>query len=174
MQSGLESQIQHFDGIAVSVLSEARVACRSASGYFEDLVSLCFDPRPHVSAGATWILKAEFEEGTQLAPNLVDLVVNSLECLQSWQAKLHICQSVEGFQFTAIQADQFIQWVTRLSDHPRPFLRAWSMNARVMLGIRYAKLRPAVILDLEAADADRAASVRARARKLRDLLSKQA
>lgn len=174
MQSGLERQIQNFDGVAVSILSEARVACRSASSYFDDLVSLCFDPRPLVSNGATWILKAEIEEGARLAPGLVERVVDSLERLQSWQAKLHICQSVEGFQFTAAQADQVMLWAKSLSDHSRPFLRAWSLNARVILGIRYAKLRPALMLDLEAADADGAASVRARARKLRKLLSQQA
>lgn len=167
MSSRLENQLRDFDGVAVSILSEARVHCRDMPEYFDELVTLCFDPQSAVANGATWILKAETEDGIRLAPELVERIARSLDRVQSWQAKLHICQSVEGFQPTADQADRFFAWATSLADHPRPFLRAWSLHVRVVLGLKFEKHLRAAQIALAAADDDKAASVRARARQLR-------
>lgn len=109
MNAGLlEHHLQNYDGKAVSLLSEARLACRNSASYFKDLISLSLDPRPAVSDGATWMLKAEFEDCAALSPELTEHFVASLGRLKSCQAMLHICQGVEGFRFTPVQADRFI------------------------------------------------------------------
>ena len=55
--SRLEPCIKEFDGITVSILSEARVSCRNTPGYFEDLITLCFDPRLQLPMGLLGFLK---------------------------------------------------------------------------------------------------------------------
>lgn len=163
----LETHLQNYDGKAVSLLSEARVACRNSASYFDNLIALCIDSRATISDGATWILKAEFEDGAVLSPELTELLVASLDKLNSWQAMLHVCQGVAGFRFTSAQADRFVGWAKTLSDHSRPFLRGWSMNAIVVLGQEFAAVRDDAEAALLRAENDPAASVRARARQLR-------
>ena len=67
----LEQYLADYDGKAVSLLSEARAVCQTAPEYLEELVSLCVDPRPFVSDGATWLLKAELEDGLALPSNVL-------------------------------------------------------------------------------------------------------
>ncbi len=166
-QNLLELHLREYDGQAISLLSEARMACKDRTGYLGDLVALCFDPSPTISDGATWILKAELEDGAEMSPELCEQVVASLGALEAWQAVLHICQAADGFPFSAPQAGGFIRWATTFSDHPRPFLRAWSMNSIVVLGRKFEEFRRGGERALAKAENDTAASVRARARRLR-------
>lgn len=167
MTSDLERHLQEFDGVAVSTLREARSACRENLGYFEELIRLSRDPRPNIADGATWILKAEADDGARLEPETIEPLVSSLHTLTSWQAKLHICQSVEALMLTPAQAGLFFDWAASLADHRRPFLRSWSLNAMVIIALRFDAFRSAAETALSTADHDKAASVRARARKLR-------
>jgi len=162
----LEDHLCKYDGKSVSILSEARVACDRSPAYFEELVALCFDPRPLISAGATWILRAELEGGVVLSPASTSQLVKSLGRLQDWQAQLHICQGAGHLRLTLAQAECFVKWAKTLCDHPRPFLRAWSVSAIVHYGRRYDGVRGDAELVLKTAHEDPAASVRARARKL--------
>lgn len=168
--STLEDALLSADSNAVSDLIDVKHRCRVGAEYFSELVVLCFDARPNVSGGATWILKSELEDGAQLPDRLVDRIAYSLKKLSSWQAQLHICQSVEMFRLTDEQAKSFLMWAETLAEHPRPFLRAWSLNARVILGRDFEDYRDAAIGALDHADGDNAASVRARARQLRKLI----
>lgn len=165
----LERYLQEFDGVAVSKLSDARYASREDPGYVGDLVRLCRDPRPKVSSGATWILKAECDEGAKFEAEQLDPLISSLDKLPSWQAKLHVCQSIEAFELTPSQVDTVFEWAASLADHGRPFLRGWSLHAMVILSLRFHHLQDEAKAALSVADSDGAASVRARARKLREL-----
>ncbi len=171
MQSKLRKCLQEYDGVAVTILSEAMVSCRHQPDYYDELVSLCFDKTQMISDGSTWILKAEVDEGAQLSPDLIRRIVNSLDELHSWQAKLHICQSFDRFNCDPDQTDGFFNWAKELSNHPRPFLRAWSLHVQVLIGLKFEKHRQASERALYAAESDEAASVRARARKLQELVS---
>jgi len=173
MINELERQLLNFDGSAVSFLSEARTACKNSPSYLDDLVVLCFDPRPAVSDGATWILKAELNDCMNLPPELTERIIHSLCSIQSWQAALHLCQLVEKLNLTSAQADCFIEWAQTYASHSRPFLRAWSLHARVILGNRFPEYSHEAELALQAAEGDGAASVSARARQLRKLLALQ-
>lgn len=173
MTSDLEQHLQAFDGVAVSILSEARFACRDAPGYVDELMRLCLDPRPHIAEGATWILKAEADDGAQFEPEAIEHLVSALDALASWQAELHICQSAEALMFTPNQARVFFDWAASREDHRRPFLRAWSLHAMVTTALRFDGFRSASETALSSADRDEAASVRARARALRKRLLRQ-
>lgn len=162
----LEKAISVFDGKNISCLSEARVKLRNSPRFIENLISLCFDNRPNMSDGATWILKAELENGTCLSVKSLKNISLSLEKLSSWQAKLHMCQIVERLDLTSEQAGQFIQWAHSFSDHARPFLRAWALSVRYILGNKFAEYQHEVELALSEAQKDKAASVQARMRQL--------
>ena len=108
--SEFERRLLDFDGKAVSILSEARAACRERPGYLNDLAALCFDPRQPVSDGATGILKAELEDGMELPPKVTAQVVGSLDRIRSWQAALHLCQFVDMLELTSAQAERVFAW----------------------------------------------------------------
>jgi len=165
--STIEDHLEAFDGVAISVLSEARAAFRDTDGYLEDLFRLCGDPRANICVGATWMLKAEADAGGRFATELTDRLVQVLDLIPSWQAKLHICQAIDAFDLTEDQARTVFTWSASLADHEKPFLRAWSLHAAVRLGLKFEELRPASEAALESAHQDPAASVRARARNLR-------
>lgn len=166
MSSDLEILLQEYDGVSTTILSEARMACRSGESYLSDLIALCGDARPLMADGATWILKAEIEDGTVIPSDLVALLVDGLGEVGSWAACLHLCQSVEGIALTSDQAEKYRLWAMALADHDRPFLRAWALHAQVYLIVTYALADGAVVGLLGAAGEDKAASVRARARQL--------
>ena len=170
----LEERLEQFDGRATTLLSEARMASRECDGFLENLVELGLDPRPTVSAGATWILRLELEAGAALAPELTDRLVQSLDHVQSWQARLHICQMVDRLVLNEDQASLLIAWARPLRSSQRPFVRAWSAHLTVMLGMRFPAFRQEGERSLAAAEADSAASVRARARRVKDAIRKGA
>ncbi len=165
--SCLEEHLQDYDGKAVTLLSQAQVACRDAPGYLDDLIGLCADTRALISDGATWILKAELEAGQELTEPQRARLVAALGQIDSWQAALHLLQSVEMLELLEEEAAAFLSWADGHAAHARPFLRAWSLHARVVLGLRFPDLDIDPEAALSAADADQAGSVRARARQLR-------
>lgn len=162
-----KSALYEFDGIAVSILSEARVKFRKDEEYLLNLVELSGDAESRISDGATWILKEEVSDGIQLPKNLSDKLIQNLPHISSWQAVLHIFQTIHLLNFSEDQIEKAIEWSKKYTQHERPFIRAWSMNAIVMLGRGYQKFYEDVELYLKNAEQDKAASVRARARNLR-------
>ncbi|WP_306115870.1 MULTISPECIES: hypothetical protein [unclassified Roseovarius] len=166
----LEQRLLEFDGKAVSCLSEAKAACGAGAGYLDDLVRLCFDRRPLVSSGATWILKAELEAGNRLGDSQRGEIVQALHRITSCQAALHLLQVADLLDLSAAEGSDVADWAGQYADHPRPFLRAWSLHSRVTLAHRFAGPGVDVQELLANAAEDEAASVRARAGKLRKAL----
>ena len=163
----LRASLLEFDGIAVSILSEARARCRDNDGFLDDLIGLCADPSGAVADGATWILKAELEEGTALSRAQTEALVAALDGLTARQSLLHVFQVVHRLHLTEAEAGRIIGRAKSFSDHKRPFLRAWSLHAVVVLARQFPKYRQDAEAALEQGEADKAASVRARARQLR-------
>lgn len=174
MPTALEEAIARFDGVATAPLIEARAAFRDRPGFLDDLASLSLDPRATIADGASWILKAEIDEGATLPPEATDRLARSLDQLASWQAQLHLCQMADALALDAAQAGLFTAWARPLADHPRPLLRAWALHVTIVLGLRIGTHRKTLDDALDAADADPAGSVRARARKLRKLVGRSA
>ena len=73
-----EKRLLEFDGVAVSILSEARAAFRDTPDYPDALIGFCIDSRPSIANGATWILKAEAEEGRKFGAELIEPLVKGL------------------------------------------------------------------------------------------------
>ncbi len=163
----LRAELLEFDGIAVSILSEARARHRDDEGFLDGLVALFADENSTVADGATWILKAELEDGTVLPRVATEALITSLDTLSSWPSVLHVFQIVDRLDLNMDQAGRVILRAKTFTGHKRPFLRAWSMHAVVVLGRRFPEFSQDAEAALTCGEADAAASVRARARRLR-------
>lgn len=167
MCSKLKRLLQDFDGVAVSTLSEIRTRHRDAPGFLENFIGLCADPNPNVSSGATWILKAEADDGVTFKSKQIDPLLTSLTEIPNWQGKLHVLQAVGAFELEKKQARILFDWATSIAEHERPFVRAWSINARVVIGMQFKDLLDEALIGLSVAENDPSASVRARSRNIR-------
>ena len=147
-------------------MSEAQTACRATPGFHDDLIGLIGSNQGHVSEGASWILKAELEGDVTLTTSQTAQLMDQLTDVKAWQTQLHLCQLARWLTLSTPQAIAFSSWASAFSDHPRPFLRAWSMDARWQIAQAHPALMPEVSAVIEAALSDPAASVRARARNL--------
>ena len=165
----LETRLLDFDGKAVTLLSEARTASRDEPGFLGALVSFCADRRGNVGAGATWILRAELEDGATLPPPHTAQLVASLEAITAWQAQLHVCQFMPMLSLTPDQVRAAQTWLWPFLNHERPFLRAWALDA--LCRLPGAQADQTIRDALHHLESDAAASVRARARKLRQELA---
>ena len=162
--SGLFDDLCAYDGKAVTLLSEAEKRHGSGPAYITELVVLSASDVGHVSNGATWLLKAAAENGVALTPDQTRALIQNLPEICDWLAQLHICQMLGFMAVPAAGAANVAAWLSDLLGHKRPFLRAWSMSALCSLAAQHADFASQAEAALEVANADPAASVRARAR----------
>ncbi|MEM6625211.1 MAG: hypothetical protein AAF719_00760 [Pseudomonadota bacterium] len=167
MPKTLREALAAFDGKAVSLLSEAAVRFGDDPGYIDQLIHLSADPSAHMSSGSTWLLKAHLDEGGTLDMAHVDALADQLAHIVDWQAQLHICQCIARLQPTQTSSAKFAGWLQPLLTHKRPFLRAWSLDAFCAVARVDLSYMSDAKAALAAAQEDSAASVRARARKIK-------
>lgn len=160
----LREELAEYDGRSPTILSEISVRHRDKAGFQSDLVDLVLDEVPTIAEGATWMLKADLEQGCVLSPQDIERLASQVSGVKTWQTQLHICQSIRYLKVPK-QVEQNIEnWLTKLLDTRRPFLRAWSVDAYCrLLGGNSHKTKSL----LERMEKDEAASVRARVRNLK-------
>ncbi|MEM1103872.1 MAG: hypothetical protein AAGH48_07170 [Pseudomonadota bacterium] len=163
--SDLKQALRAYNGKAVSILSEARVRFGEGDDVLLELAPLIASQDGYISDGATWLLKAYAEDGVAIAPNARAAILKNLGGVASWQAALHLCQTAKFLGFTPAQARAFADWAAAFIDHDRPFLRAWSIDALQHMAALSPNIAPLAEKALKQARDDKAASVRARARK---------
>jgi len=167
----LLEELQAYDGKSTAILGETQARHGSGSSYAADLVDLAASAEApdsaNVSDGATWLLKAHLESGGMLSAATTRRLFETLDQITAWQAQLHFCQMMAHLNIPAYQAAAVAAWLSPLLQHKRPFLRAWSMNALQHVAAQYPAFAANAAAALTAAEGDSAASVRARARKVR-------
>ena len=161
----LEKALARYDGKATDALAEIRAAFGDRRTFLSELISLATHEEATVADGATWLIKAQLDDGARLTSAETEALLGHLSAITSWQAQLHICQSVRHFDVPAHLANSCADWFEALLTIDRPFLRAWSMDALQQLARRDAELTERAETALAAAEQDPAASVRARARQ---------
>jgi len=162
----LISDLLEYDGNSTSILSQTRELYGTDPNFLADLIALVADSRSNLSDGASWILKAELEEGTELSDDLTEKLIASLNEIVSWPTILHILQISDHLPLTEDQTKQMVKWAENYTHHNRPFLRAWSYHTIITLGRRLPDLQGKSNAALVKAQKDPAASVRTRARNL--------
>lgn len=158
----LRQELTEYDGRSPSILSEILVRRHGQPGFLSGLIELASDEEPSVSEGATWIIKALVEDGHTLTPQDIERLIEGLDNITAWQAQLHVCQIVCRISVPKEAALTLGRWLTALLEAPRPFLRAWAVDALCRLQPTFLD-RTALLRRMQT---DEAASVRARVRNL--------
>lgn len=167
MADDLASYLERYDGADTTPLNAAFASFGSDDGFIADLIALCQSENATVVEGASWLLKHALERKAVVAPPLVNRVIGALPDLPTWQVKLHFAQSLPYLDIPDTKAKKVFEWTKGLADHPRPFLRAWGLNALVHLAEQHPAYAASAAEARAQAEGDKAASVRARARNLR-------
>lgn len=165
-QQILREELTAFDGKALTILGEIEARHDQEKGYRNSLSTLASDPEPTIASGATWLIKHYLENGGSLTTYQIDQLLSSTPTLTDWMAQLHLCQSIKYLDLTKDEAVILIPWLDILASHQRPFLRAWSLDALCYIARHHPAFRHNASVALEAAEKDKAASVRARARNI--------
>ncbi|KWV91951.1 chorismate lyase [Erythrobacter sp. YT30] len=132
---------------------------------------LAADAEDNISSAATWLLKSWLEKGGAITTKQTAELCAELPGVTSWQAQLHLCQSIRFLDVTKDAAAAVHRWLVPLLAHDRPFVRAWSLDALASLARQHSHLHAAFAKALEHAEQDEAASVRARARNIKPIVS---
>ena len=162
----IREQLAHYDGRSVSMLSELTARYRDNASYIDAIVSLSADAEDNISDGATHMIKIHVDGGGALSAKQTGALVKSCGAVTSWQAQLHICQVIARLTLSASQAAALAPWLKPLLSHRRPFLRAWALDALCAIAQANDKFKKQALDALTAAENDKAASVRARARHI--------
>lgn len=167
LTSELYIAIAEFDGKSPSMLSEAEVRLSGHQGYLDVLIALSANDTDSVSSGATWLLKSASEKGTRPSPKQADKLIENAHRISDWSAQLHICQTLHAIPISTLSLPTLLNWLRPLVKHKRPFLRAWAISAFCDLAAVQSELFDEAKTYLAEAKKDPAASVRARARKIK-------
>ncbi|MEP0519138.1 MAG: hypothetical protein ABJO09_13955 [Hyphomicrobiales bacterium] len=162
----MRAQMLEFDGRATTVLTEIEARYGENSDYVDTLIVLIGDVDTNLSDGSTWLIKAWLVKNKELSANQTGKLVDALPEISSWQAQLHICQSVRHLSIKSAQSLILVQWLLDFNEHCRPFLRAWSVDAIVAVAQMHNQHAELARKVLDNALEDNASSVRARARSL--------
>ncbi len=163
----LQLRLAEFDGQSVTILSEIEAECSSQADYLDALIALVDHAAANIGAGATWLIKSALEAGQQLSEPQRKEFFRRAPSTNGWAAQLHICQSIQFLHVPADHAPALLAWLSSLQESPRPFVRAWSIDALDHLASQHPDYALEAKAALDAAEADPAASVRARARQIR-------
>jgi len=125
----LRERLAAYDGRSPAIPSKAAADHRNAPSFLAIIIKFLTDDNRMVSEAASWIIKAELEAGIVLDRKTTEELVASLGKLESWQAKLHICQTICHLDVPASARESMRRWLTPLLDGERPFLRAWALDA---------------------------------------------
>ena len=164
----LRNALAEFDGRALTIVSEAGAKFSDREDYLDSLVTLCCEGGKGTSVGATWLLKSYLDGGGELPADQISRWISQIEEMQNWMAQLLLCQSIQYLTVCSKDADRLVKWLQPLLNHKRPFLRAWSLDALFRISVQYPELDDMVKLTLHSGLEDPAASVRARARNLKN------
>lgn len=162
----MQNLLSEFDGRATTILTEIEARCGQQAGYVDALIGFVAAEDANLSEGATWLLKAWLDDKKLLSVSQTRSFLSAVPKVSSWQAQLHICQSIRYLSLPRSDILQIIDWLKPLLHHKRPFLRAWSLDAIVAIAQSHPNYRDLAVEALANAEQDDAASVRARARSL--------
>jgi len=119
------------------------------------------------SLSATSLLKRHIDLGGSLDTVQQKRFVLIGLASNQWQARMHILQSLDQMCIEPEHYPTVCQFAFASKEDPNKFIRAWSCSVVCRLAVLDEKYQPFASAALALAEADEAASVRARVRQLR-------
>lgn len=169
-RSPLQLRLSEYDGQSVTILGEIEAEYSGQADYLDAVIALVDHADANICGGATWLIKSALEAGRQLSEPQRKEFIRRVPMANGWAAQLHVCQSIQFLQVSADHAPALRDWLKPLLASSRPFVRAWSVDALEHLACQHPEFALEAKAALDAAEADPAASVRARARQIRKRL----
>lgn len=155
-----------FDGKHVAPLKQAL-----AAAVVDDFVPLA-DYFGHKDAvmqtGSTWLVKGALEKQKDVPTETIEALYLAASQYTHWEPKLHALQSVQYLDFEQVNREKVAAALPVLSDDKKTLVQVWALDADVRLHIenesQLYRLRQKLNMALETG----AASLKARARHLKN------
>ena len=160
----IEKELAAWDNKSADEIKAIFVSHSGEPNFAEKLVSLI--TKESIQPGATWLLKALLESGTELTTDQIHYVYSSLSSLDHWESKLHVLQSIPYMPINAAQADDLHKFLRATIADPNKFVRAWAYNGLFHLASQHPEYIEEAKQFFDLAMIEEAASVKARVRKV--------
>ncbi|MEQ9401725.1 MAG: hypothetical protein RJQ04_21340 [Longimicrobiales bacterium] len=166
MPSSLRYDLAQFDGKDATVLQDIFRANHPPSDEVLDLlVDVVGDEDVNMQTGASWLLRYYARDGFALAADQVGRLAAHLGAMHDGFGRLHLCQAIGELTIPTEHAEAFAEFFRESAESRNTFLRAWAPHGLFHLALQHDRYMDEARTMVEAALADPAASVRARARK---------
>jgi len=157
--------ILFFDGKHVDQLKSA-VSSGIDEAEWGDVASFFDHDEVRYQTASTWLVKAALEKAQAVPSLVIGKLLQSAKDFADWEAKLHFLQSIQYFDASAGERQQFLQIVQSLEGDKKVLVNVWALDAFVRLAAQDPALTKDCAVKLDVALNHKAASMRARARNL--------
>jgi len=145
---------------------EALVNTRTPS-FINQLVLLVADDDPKIQIRSTWLLKRLAEEKTAFKSEQLIAMFDSVSALVHWEARLHICQMLQHITIPKGCETKLAWFLVRCVDEKNRYVRAWAYSGFYELAKQHPEYREYSMEQLNRADSEKSAAVKARVRSIR-------
>ena len=162
--------ILQTEGQPVTALESVRDRFEPNSDRIAQLIGLLSTDEAWLQSSAAWLLRQYCADGRyefQLSRASAAAIARTLPALTDPWARLHICQMLSCIPVPSRNAEQVARFVRACWEAPNTFLRAWAVDALYRLAGMHEKYLPEAMQLITDAAEDKAASIRARVRRLR-------
>lgn len=160
----LHESLKQWNGKSADKIKETFNKFKEDPSFSCVLLELIHDPI--CQKGATWLLKAWLNEGSQLDAPQTAKILDNLNILTHWEAKLHVLQCLPFLTVGSAQKKAVEAYLRITLTDQNKFIRAWSYHGFYELARQYPEYQTEVKQFLEMAMNDEVASVKARIRNI--------
>jgi hypothetical protein len=167
----IRDQLKDFDGKHGDVIERILAEYNSSKSPINELVLLIADDEENIQIGATWLLKRLAETGARFKPKQLIALFDLLPGLDNWVTKLHVCQMLQYVEIPDESKKKVAWFLEQNLLGKNKFVKAWSYNGFYELAKQHREYYDTAIEHLERAEAEKAASIKARLRSIRTAMS---
>ncbi|MCF4098909.1 hypothetical protein [Maritalea mediterranea] len=166
MMNPLIQALLAFDGKQVAPLKQGLAAADSDD--FLALTDYFSHDNVVFQTGATWLVKSALERSKEVPANVVEAMFDAADQYRHWEPKLHALQSVQFLDFAQIKREKVAAALPALSDDKKTLVQVWALDADVRLHVENESQLNRLQQKLNMALEKGAASLKARARQLKN------
>lgn len=160
-------ELGRFDGRHVEPLAALGVRLLARGAGTDELIEIAGSPEERLQTAASWVLKWLQENRVVYPAERVRALLRLLGRVDAWEARLHLLQMLDGLEIPSRAARTLRETLTIYTRDSSKFVRAWSYSGLFVRANQHPRYRREVLVLLDEASNDEAASVRARVRRIR-------
>ena len=158
----LEKAILQWDKKSAHDITRVYHEFYQSSDFIRQLLKLAQDEK--AQDGATWLIKHWLENNEAAHHQQVNPVLDILDKLHLWPAKLHVLQSLPFLEIKQEQTKALESFLYQHLTDKNKFVKAWAYNGYHVLALQHPHYRKIAKEYLEMGLRDEAASIKARIR----------